>query len=110
MPIPVALAMLLAGDAPVSTASDHGALYAAVSAVLVAMIGGTVAVITSTRRPAAPAEPSPVRYIDEPTSHALVQSLTDLLADSVTREQESREAAEMWEKRARKLGWKEGGR
>lgn len=100
----------LAATAEAAASSDNGALYAAVSAVLVAMIGGTVAIITSGRRQTG--ETPAARYVDEPTSHALTQSLTDLLEDALAREKQARDAAEravrraeLWEGRARKLGW-----
>lgn len=61
---------------------------AAVSVALIGAIGGLgVAVVTGVfamlkeRKP----EPSPVRYVEEPTSHALPAALSELYEDAVER-------------------------
>jgi len=99
--------VVAAAEAPAATSGDRAALYAAVSAVLVALIGGAVAILT--RRP----EPPAVRYVDPPTSNALPAELADLavaerrrLDDALTEIRELRAEVDMWQDRAYQAGWR----
>lgn len=88
----------------------QGALYASVSAVVVAMIGGTVAVVTNRNRDDHPN----VRYVDPPTSNALPAAMAELyehVKDENERLRGQLEAktieAGLWERRAIQAGWDE---
>lgn len=100
-------------QAQAAVTGNAPALIAAVAAVIVALIGGAVAVLTARRQ--VPPEPPPVRYVDPPTSYALHQELTELTAEAMADARAARDAqeravrrADLWESRARKLGWKDG--
>lgn len=87
---------------PAATSGDRSALYASVTAVLVALIGGAVAIVTSRRKDA---EPPSIRYVDPPTSNALPAAMAELYEyvkdelDTMTVERD------LWRQRARSLGW-----
>lgn len=109
-------AVVLATEAPAATGGDSGALYASAASVVVAMIGGVVAIVTSKSKPAA-VEPPPARYIDPLSTHSLPQELSGLLAEALEGERKARDAqeravrrAELWESRARAAGWTEAKR
>lgn len=83
------------------------ALIGAISALAVAVVTGLFAVIK------ARADQS-VRYLDPPTSHELPRALSDLLEEALADARKARDEttravrrAELWESRARKLGWRE---
>jgi hypothetical protein len=94
------LVLALAQEVP--TPSDKGALYASISAVVVSLIGGSVAVITSAR---SKGDPPPARYIDPPTSHALPAAMAELYEEVVREKADLEHVAALWETRARSLGW-----
>lgn len=89
--------LLLAAMVEADPVSDPNAaaLYAAVSAVLVALIGGVVAVLTTRARQQ---QPPPARLVDEPTTHALPRELADMLVEVVAER-------DVWKNRAVRLGW-----
>jgi hypothetical protein len=101
------------GAAITATAADNaagggdlGALYASVSAIVVAMIGGTVAIITNRRNPTQP-DPQPVRYLDPPSSNALPTAMAELY-EHVRDELDQRTIErDVWRQRAIRLGWDE---
>lgn len=77
---------------------NAAALYAAVSAVLVALIGGVVAVLTTRTRAQAPPPP---QVLDEmATTHALPRELADMLVEVIAER-------DVWKNRAVRLGWSE---
>lgn len=98
--LPIALASL-AQDAPSPT--DRSALYASLSAVAVSLVGGAVAVITSSRSKTDTA----VRYVDPPTSNNLPNALADLYEETVKEKHDALRIAALWESRARDLGWRD---
>lgn len=93
----LALRLFAAATEPVSD-PNSAALYAAVSAVLVALIGGVVAVLTSRNRQPEPHPPA--RLVDEPTTHALPRELADMLVEVIAER-------DVWKQRAVDLGWHE---
>lgn len=97
-------AALAAAEAPAAASGDAGALYAASGAVLVALIGGAVAVITSRNK--TPPEPH-VRYLDPPSSLALPQALSELYEDALERAVTAERERDLWHQRALEQGWKE---
>lgn len=78
---------------------NAAALYAAVSAVLVALIGGVVAVLT-TRVRAQVQVPPPVAMDEMASTHALPRELADMLVEVIAER-------DMWRNRAVRLGWPE---
>lgn len=81
----------------------QGALYASVSAVVVAMIGGTVAVFTSRNRDDHPN----VRYVDPPTSNALPAAMAELYEHVKDELETVKIERDVWRRRALQAGWDE---
>lgn len=107
---PLLLAVAVAAETD-ATGNAQAAMYAAVSAVLVSLIGGAVAIYTSGRKSA---PDTSVRYVDPPTSNELPRELSGLLADALEEARQARDALEraerardLWEGRARRLGWED---
>lgn len=98
----LALRLLAATTDPVPD-PNSAALYAAVSAVLVALIGGVVAVLTSRYRQ--PDRPS-ARALEEPTTHALPRELADMLVEVIAERDAFKVERDVWKARAESLGWK----
>lgn len=92
-------ALLLAATDPAPAPTDAAFLYPAVSAVLVALIGGVVTVlITFKRNSPAPAEPPPARLVDEPSTHALPREMAEMIVTVIAER-------DVWRNRAIRLGW-----
>lgn len=95
---------VLAAVAEAATGGDQGALYASVSAVMVAMIGGTVAIVTSRRNPPPP-DPQSVRYVDAPTSNALPAAMAELYEHVKDELETVKIERDLWRRRAQQAGW-----
>lgn len=90
------------------TTGERAAMFAAGATVIGSLVGAAVAIVTSRRNT------PPARFVDEPTSNELPRALSDLLEDALNDARQARDEAtravrraELWEGRARKLGWGE---
>jgi hypothetical protein len=99
---------VVAVEAPAAAGGDRGALYLAISGVLVALITSGFAVFRD-RKP----EPPAARYIDPPSSNELPRQTSDLLADEMARVRELRAESDrlrtevdLWQERAYSAGWR----
>lgn len=91
--------------AEAAASGDRAALYGAVALVLTSFIGGGFAYLTSKER--GKEQPSPVRYVDPPSSHALPQALSELYEDALERAVLAEATAATWKARAVARGWTE---
>lgn len=92
--------ILAAAEAPAAP-NDRGALYVAISGVLVSIVSAYAVIATSRNKAREPA-PAPFLLDDEFTDN-----LTGLYRDAEHRAAKAELVAEMWKARAQLAGWSE---